>query len=62
MTKIHSAEKQLLADLNTKQQRLYKRMEEETDLPTEIESLYREFREIEDSKARKIIFRVRSKI
>lgn len=57
----HSVEKQHIADLNKELTDLYRRADEEgADISLEAESVRRELREIEESKARKIIFRARS--
>lgn len=58
---IYLAEKKHISDLNQELQALYQGMdEEESDLSLEIESVRRELREIEENKARKIIFRAKS--
>lgn len=57
---IYSLEKQHLTDLNRELEHLYARADESCeDLSMEIDSIKRELREIEEEKARKIIFRAK---
>lgn len=59
--KSHSLEKQHILDRNKELSELYQEWEEGgVDVSTEIESVRRELREVEEAKARKIIFRARS--
>lgn len=59
--KLHNLEKQRIAELNKELKDLYVRADEEqADLSLEIESVRRELREIEESRARKLLFRSRS--
>lgn len=58
--KIYSQEKQHIADLNRELKKLYSDMDEgEEDRSMDVDSVRRELREIEESRARKIIFRAK---
>lgn len=61
MFNIHSSQKQHVADLYRELDVLYARADNsDEDLSMEIESIKRELREIEEAKARNIIFKVKS--
>lgn len=58
---VHSIEKQHIHALNKELQLLQQRMDEQgEDLTMQIESIMRELREVEESRARRLIFRAKS--
>lgn len=58
--RIYSLEKQRISSLSEELEELYRRADEDAvDLSMEIESVRRELREIEEAKARKIIFKAK---